>query len=221
MGFSIGGVQIGGSVGDWVEDRGKDLETGTRDLFQGMRDSGIGTLDTLGINPAGRGGGGGGGAKEDPRITALRQRMGKEAKDFRSNLGKFKNEKYGMVADAGREELANTTKGIRTAANQRGLLFSGMREGEEANARSRMASILAAQRAEINKEAEELATSKEQSVANVGLAGYDAAIKRADDAYSVMLQNEIQRRKGLAQIGEGVGYGFGAYYGKKAGEKAG
>lgn len=155
-------------------------------------------------------------AKEDPRITAIRDRLSGEAKSFRSGLPRYKEEKYGMAAGAGRDQLEGTVDTIRKSANQRGLLYSGMREGQEAGARSRMASILAAQRAEINREAEELASAKDASAASVGLSGYDAAIKRADDTYNQQLANEIARRKALAQIGEGVGYGFGAYFGKKA-----
>jgi hypothetical protein len=155
---------------------------------------------------------------EDPRITKQRSGLMDEASKFRQGLDRYKGEKYGIAANAARDQLNETTKTIRASANQRGLLYSGMRQGQEAGARGRMASILAQQRAEINKEAEDLAAAKDATAANVGLAGYDNAIKRADDAYNLASQNEIARRKALAQIGEGVGYGFGAMYKKREGK---
>jgi hypothetical protein len=138
-----------------------------------------------------------------------------EAKQFRGGLQEYKNSRYGDVANTARDQLDQTLRQIRRNANARGLLFSGMRTGAEANARTKMASMLAQQRAEINKESDDLAQSKDTVAANIGLSGYENAIKRASDLYELESTNQARRRAALGQLGEGVGYGFGAYYSQK------
>jgi hypothetical protein len=152
---------------------------------------------------------------EDPRITKQRNSLLGEANKFREGLQGYKNSRYGDVANTARDQLDQTTQGIRRNANARGLLFSGLRAGAEANSRTKMASMLASQRAEINKEADDLAQSKDTAAANVGLSGYEDAIKRSQDLYNLESTNQARRRAALGQLGEGVGYGLGAYYSTK------
>jgi class 3 adenylate cyclase len=154
-------------------------------------------------------------AQEDPRLTEQRKKMMGEAKEFRANLPKYTGERYAQAAQLGQETLQDTTKNIKQNANRRGLLFSGMRQGQEASARGRMASMLAGQRAEINREAQDLAGAKEEAAAQTGLAGFGDAIQRSDNLYKQALDQEMARRKNMAQLGQGVGYGLGAYYGSK------
>lgn len=206
-----------GSVWEDIENTAKQGQSYLSDPLNvaGIRPGGLGSI--------GSGAGGFGGAApgidlathEDPNIVALRKKLAGESQMFRENLPQMKNDQYESAANAGHAALDDTTRTIRASANQRGLLYSGLRQGQEAGARQRMASTLASQRAEINREAESLANSKDEVVGNVGLAGYDAAQKRAEDAYNLNLQNEINRRRGMAQIGEGVGYGLGTYYQNK------
>jgi class 3 adenylate cyclase len=79
-----------------------------------------------------------------------------------------------------------------------------------------MASMLAGQRAEINEEAQNLAGSMDEAAAQTGLAGYGDAIQRSDNIYKEALAKQKARLASLGQLGQGVGYGLGAYYGSKS-----
>jgi len=152
---------------------------------------------------------------EDPRITEQRKKLLGEAKEFRANLPKYTQERYRDVATLGHEALRDTNKLIRRNASRRGMFNSGMRLGQESGARGRLASMLASQRADINREAQDLAGAKEETAANVGLAGFDSAIQRSNNMYQQAMQQEMARRKAMGQLGQGVGYGLGAYFGNK------
>lgn len=152
---------------------------------------------------------------EEQRTVDLRKKLAGEAADFRANLPKYKQQQYTVSANTGRDEMQKQLRQIRNAANSRGMFFSGLRAGAEGDARTRMAAILAQQKADINREADDLATAKEEQAAQVGLAGFGDAQQRAQSAYQLALQNEIARRQGFESLGKGVGYGFGAYYGSK------
>jgi hypothetical protein len=147
--------------------------------------------------------------------TSLSDQMTKDAKKFRAGLGQYTDEQYSAQANRGREQLQGTLGTIKSAANQRGMLYSGLRQGAEGGARQNMASILANQRAQINTEASSLADTKDFAAANVGLAGFGDAVRRADDTYAASLQSANARNLALGQIGQGVGYGLGTLYAKK------
>jgi len=144
-------------------------------------------------------------------LDTIRRELMEEAKRFRSGLPQYKREKYGIAAEQGREELNENLGLIRKSANSRGLLFSGLRQGAEAGSRAKTAAMLAQQKADINREAEDLASAKEYTAGTVGLAGYGDAIKRQDDLYQAQYERALQRRKELQGLGSGIGYGFGTY----------
>lgn len=149
-----------------------------------------------------------------PETPEQRQRrlLAEEAAGFRKGLSKFKQDQFEPLAEQGMDELKNVTKTIRTNAVRRGLFDSGYRTAEETGARGRLAGMLARQRADINREADELATAKDEVSANVGLQGFADAIARQNRLFEESAMADRQRRAGIADLGEGVGRGLGTYY---------
>lgn len=139
-----------------------------------------------------------------------------QAKRFRENLPGYKDDQYNQVEKAGAIQMRENDDTIAKSSNQRGLLFSGLRQGAQASSRASIASTLAKQRAEINQEAEDLARSYESASANIGLASFGDALKRSESALNDSLQRAIERRRAISEIGSGIGYGLGTLYGRNS-----
>lgn len=150
-------------------------------------------------------------SQEDPRLTSLRKQLTTEAKSFREGIPDYTTEQYRGLLPQARDTLSTGLDAIRIGANNRGMLFSGIRENEEQNLRAQIASRLAAQQKEINQEAEDIATAKEKSAAAVGLSHFGSAIESSERLFNLRLENAINRRKALSDLGQGLGYGLGAY----------
>lgn len=149
-------------------------------------------------------------ASDRRRTDRLRQQMQTEAGNFRSDLTRLKSEQSGLLKDSAESALNRGLRDIRIGAKRRGLLYSGYRQGAESDLRSRVASSLASQSKSANSELEDVASKKEAAAASVGLESYRDALQRADVAYNLVAENAVRRQQALEQLGEGVGYGFGA-----------
>lgn len=139
------------------------------------------------------------------------------AKDFRTNLGGYKTEQYGLAARQGAGKLKENLGLIKRGSNQRGLLFSGLRQGAEGNARASMAALLANQRAQINTDANALADTYDNQAATLGLANYGDSVKRSEDAFRRSQEAAEERRRMISELSSGVGYGLGSIAASKKG----
>lgn len=155
-------------------------------------------------------------AKRDKTINDMNEEVRAQARSFRAGLPQYKDEQYGLVAREGAKNLENNLNTIQRSSNQRGLLYSGLRRGAEVGARGAMAATLAQQRADINRSADRLADSYDNTAANIGLAGFGDAVRRSESELQNATQAAIERRRNLAELGSGIGYGFGSLYGRTA-----
>lgn len=189
----IGGALVGGLLGGPM---GAQIGAGAS-LLNGMKKD-----DPLTLN-------------EDPKLTALRSQMSGEAQKFRKDLpGLVEGEKRGLESTAN-QALERGTKQTRQNYNRRGLLYSGLRQGAEQTVKGNVASTLARQIADVNKQYQDLASSKENVAANVGLQGYGEALQRANQLYDSQQANSVARNQALQQFGSGIGYLAGSAYGSR------
>jgi hypothetical protein len=151
---------------------------------------------------------------EDPQVTALRNKLYGEAKQFREGLPGLQANASSQIEREGNQAVATAVKGTRQGYNSRGLLYSGMREGAELGAKSRIASTMAEQRTQSNKSLQDLAAAKENTAMQVGMQGYQQALQRQDQIEQINLQNSIARTQALQQLSQVAGYAAGSIYGK-------
>lgn len=148
---------------------------------------------------------------EDPALTALRHKTQDEAYQFRQDMpGLMKEQENILQTDANRA-IDSGVKGERTNYNNRGLLYSGMRQGAEGDVKARVAGELARSTADTRKRYEDTARSKENVAAQVGLAGYQEALRMAQDVYNLQSEKNIQNRQQMQQLGQAGGYAAGTY----------
>lgn len=148
---------------------------------------------------------------ESPEQTALRKRLYGEAADFRSNLGEMQGEQRNNITRGANQALESGEKGVRTSMNQRGMLYSGMREAGEQGVRANVASTMAKQTMQSNKELEDLANKKEQVAASVGLDSYRESVQRESEIAAQNMANQVARAQAMQQLGQNAGYAMGAY----------
>lgn len=151
---------------------------------------------------------------ESAEQTALRKRLYGEAADFRSNLGDMQGEQRNNITRGANQALESGEKGVRTSMNQRGMLYSGMREAGEQGVRANVASTMAKQTMQSNKELEDLANKKEQVAASVGLDSYRESVQREGEIAAQNMANQVARAQAMQQLGQSAGYAAGAYSGR-------
>lgn len=155
------------------------------------------------------------GAGEDPQVSALRNRLYGEASDFERDLPGFQSRASEQIGREGEQALKSGLKGTRENFNRRGLLYSGLREGGEQDVRGRVASTMAGQKAQSNKELTDLAKSKWQTAANVGLQSYQDSVNREAEIAGINLQNQVARAQMMQALGQTGGYIAGSMYGNR------
>lgn len=155
------------------------------------------------------------GAGEDPNVTALRGRLFGEAQDFEKGLGGMQKSASDQIGKEGDMALEKGLTGNRRNYNRRGLLFSGLREGGDQDVRGRVASTMAGQKAQSNKELSDMAKSKWNTVAQVGLQGYQDSVNREAEIAGISLQNQVARAQSMQQLGQTGGQLAGTFYNRQ------
>lgn len=145
---------------------------------------------------------------------AFEKEISLDATNFRKNIPDYTADQYRGLLPQARDTLDTGLNTIRVGSNNRGMLFSGLREHGEQSLRSDLASMLAAQQRNINQEAEEIATAKEKTAASTGLATFGRNLENSERLFNLRLENAINRRRALADLGAGLGYGAGAFAGR-------
>lgn len=151
----------------------------------------------------------------DPRMAKLQKMQEKEAKDFHKQLPGLEREQQNQAEQTSRRDLAGQLSGIKSNANSRGLLYSGLRAGAESSAAGQAASQLAAQKAAINSRLEGTAKALDQAALG-GQMGYQGLMSQQQD---IQQANELAQKQarssalgGLFSAGGSIG---GAALGKK------
>lgn len=164
----------------------------------------------------GLGGGGGGGSGGPPppdlsELEALKSKQQKAASDFRANMAGMQAEQDRASRMTARQELAKQMNDIRSGASSRGLLYSGLKQSDEAKAAQGAAQNIAAQSAQTRAGLEDQARALEDQAAATGISLQMNKQGIANDAFAQALANRQQRSQALGAIGQGVGQLGGTY----------
>lgn len=117
-----------------------------------------------------------------------------------------------QAGDAARKALAGQMAGVKTSANQRGLLYSGARQAGEVGAQAQAAGNLAAKKQEINQATEQQMGQQQQT--QLGQAQNQQQLtgqKNASD-YQEALKRKRSGEGVAGAIGKGAGDVLGAIF---------
>lgn len=135
----------------------------------------------------------------DKAASDLRQGLNQQATDYRKNIPGLQEEMMNPQMDSAKRQLAENIHGVKTAANQRGLLYSGIRQGQESNARGVASSAMAGARANANAQTQAQADAYDKIAAEGNIANQEkimseAKQKQADsnNNYALALQARQQ-----------------------------
>ncbi len=144
----------------------------------------------------------------DPATAALRDQRIKEASDFRSNLPGYEKDASTNLANQSRRQLAGDIATNNMSANRRGLLGSGINQGQNAMASGRAATGYASANQGMVNQLQDQADQMEQSAINNGYQYWQSSKAIQDSAYNAALSNMMASRSGTtALIGAGAKVG--------------
>jgi hypothetical protein len=114
------------------------------------------------------------------KLGQLRDQAKKSASDFSSNLPSYLQNQVSSASDSSRLNLANDLYNVKANSNARGLLYSGVNEGNQSKAKANRSSELAGQIQDINTKAnaQSDALNKNASDAELSYMSADTANKR-------------------------------------------
>lgn len=138
-------------------------------------------------------------------LEEYQKRQSQTAKDFRTQMPSVAQEQENRLKEQSRRSLASDLAGTRGAFSQRGLLYSGLRRGAEADITSNNAAQAAAQRANINQTLEGQAQALEQNAIGSGLRLQEQRQQMADADYQAKLQALQQRQSAISGLGGAFG----------------
>lgn len=144
-------------------------------------------------------------ASQVAEMEKLSRAQLQRASDFRKNLPSLAERQYGMAREQGLRGLADQIQGVRSGANRRGLLYSGLRQGAEGAARAGAAGELAQARAGINQNLENQAQQFEQQAVGAGLGDLGYKTDQATSAYQQALKNRQLKQAEIRGQGEQIG----------------
>lgn len=162
-------------------------------------------------------------AANDPIATALQtQKYNEEhstqataqhtqqhlASNFRGNIGSTEGNLYNLAQQQGQAGLNQGLGLLKSRNSSRGLLYGGINQGQEGQARSAMSEALANQRSSINSNVENEANLLDQQAVQTGVGIQKNAQQVQNDIYSQamadMNANNAEWGSALSAIGAGA-----------------
>lgn len=111
------------------------------------------------------------------------------------------------------QSLGQGINSTRSNYNSRGLLYSGLREGGEAQIKNAVSGNLASAEAGTTADYQNSMAAEKTAYGSVDLASAAQNIQMATDAYNTASQNNIARLQAMQQLGTGVGKAAGTVAG--------
>lgn len=130
-------------------------------------------------------------------------------------LGAMQGQEELHVKQDGERAIGEGVKNTRQNFNQRGLLYGGMREGGEAEVKAQGAATVANNLSGVKRDYANKTDAIKQSIAAIGLQNAQEAQQRQQVVMETSMRNSVARQQAYQQLGEGVGYAAGSYYGNQ------
>jgi hypothetical protein len=147
----------------------------------------------------------------DQGVLDISKRQMQRAKDFRGGMEGNRQEQFGQAEGASRQGLAKSMSANTQNYNSRGLLFSGMRAGGEADAQTESASKLAGAKADINQNLEQTASGLDQQAFESGSKIAELNNQNAAQQQQFDQQAAQQRNSGIGgflRLGAAISGGY-------------
>jgi hypothetical protein len=106
----------------------------------------------------------------DPQIFAMQKKAQDRASQFRAGMGQMRAEQENIAGEQARSGLAGQIAQNKAGFNQRGLLYSGMKQGADIDAASQSAANLAQQKVQIGQGLESQAQDLENQAMGAGMS---------------------------------------------------
>lgn len=139
------------------------------------------------------------------QLEDTRKQLSGNAQQYRQNLGATQNKQFEQSTDPARTQLARRMSDIDSSANSRGLLYSGLKQGAQADANAGYASGLAQNRTQINADTNNRADQMDQAAISAGLDQQQLQQSIYDDQYQRDLKARDARMGVLNKLGGAVG----------------
>lgn len=149
----------------------------------------------------------------DPRIVNLRNQQINQANDFNYNLSNYKEAQGTQAADNARRTLASDLSGVKSNANRRGLLYSGLNQSAQAGTRAKSAAALGQKQADINTSADQQNAALQNRAIQSGLAIQNLEQRRQDTIAARMAKDQQLRSQNQKDLLGGVGGLIGLFSG--------
>lgn len=169
----------------------------------------------------GLGGGGGDGGSGGPpppdlsQLEALRAKQQQAAQNFRQNMAGMQAEQDRASRMDARSQLAQSMQNIKQGAASRGLLYSGLKQSDEAKAAQGAAQNVATQSAATRADLEDQARGLEDTALNTGINIQNLRQGLAVANFTQAQKDFEARNKALASIGSSVGTVVGSRSGSR------
>lgn len=151
-------------------------------------------------------------ARAGSRISTgqvLQHNLDKEANQFASGAGDLKKESQNLLTRQADVTAGQAVRNVRKADNSRGLLYSNIRESNEAGAKGRVSSLLAQQIADSNSDIDKSLLSRQQAAVQAKLNQAEAAQQRQAEVDSIRQANSVARMQQMQQLAQIAGYAGG------------
>lgn len=152
-------------------------------------------------------------ARAGSRITPqmlMQNQMDREASSYEANLDQTKAKSANLLTAQADQTLNQGLHNVRSDANKRGLLYSNIRSGNEADLRGRVSSLLARQISESNADFDNSANARKYSAAEAKLNSASAALERQAQVDAIRQQNDVSRAQQMQQLASIAGYAAGS-----------
>lgn len=133
-----------------------------------------------------------------------------QADDRAAQVGQQQNNVTNQYSDSARKQLAQGIAGTRSAASSRGLLYSGLRQGDEAAQRAQAASGMAANQTQTNQSGEQQISDWNNQMGQQGMDRTQLEMQKNAAAYKDALAKRGQTQAAIGSAASGVGSVLGA-----------
>ena len=141
----------------------------------------------------------------DPRLQALVDQQNQQAQSFQANLPTYEQDQYSLSSSQQKNQAQQQSQNITANANQRGLLYSGINTGAQAQNQGALSTNLAATKGAINQNAQNQSTQLNATAAQGSQGLLNIENQNAQSNYQAQMNIYNQKMQGIGQLGQMAG----------------
>lgn len=145
----------------------------------------------------------------DPRLQSLVDQQNQQAQSFQQNLPTYEQDQYSVASGNMKQQAANQGQNITDAANNRGLLYSGLNQGAQQQNLGNLSVGLANTKAGIAQNAQNQSNQMNMQAAQSSQGLLDAQDQWSQANYQGQLNAYNQKINNIGAVGGLLGGGEG------------